>query len=35
VGHLYNTKLSDAEVLQNFNSQKSRFGLWVYIKPLL
>jgi hypothetical protein len=27
VGHLYNTKLSDAEVLQNFNSQKSRFGL--------
>jgi hypothetical protein len=27
VGHLYNTKLSDAEVLQNFNATKTRFGL--------
>jgi hypothetical protein len=27
---IYNRVLSSSEVLQNFNSTKSRFGLWLY-----
>jgi hypothetical protein len=27
IGQIYNRALSDSEVLQNYNAQKSRFGL--------
>jgi hypothetical protein len=29
IARLYNRPLTSSEVLQNYNAQKGRFGLWV------
>jgi hypothetical protein len=31
---IYNKALSDAEIKQNFNATRGRYGIWVYSQDL-